>query len=101
MAPTLASGDWALAVAPGRLRRGDIVVVEHPERPGFEVVKRIIAGPGDVAPDGSTLPPDRVWIEGDAPEASTDSRTFGPVGTHRVTARVRLVYWPPRRWRAL
>src|SRR6266498_2586213 len=37
MAPTLVPGDWALAVTPGRLRRWDVVVVEHPSRPGFEL----------------------------------------------------------------
>jgi len=101
MAPTLLSGDLALALAPGRPRRGEVVVVEHPDRPGFEVVKRVVAGPGELAPDGSTLPPDRVWIEGDAPSSSTDSRAFGAVGIDRVRARVRLVYWPPARWRLL
>ncbi|MEX2421084.1 MAG: S26 family signal peptidase, partial [Actinomycetota bacterium] len=49
MRPTLEPGDWALGVAAGRrgLRRGDVVVLEHPERPGFEVVKRIRGIAGD------------------------------------------------------
>lgn len=104
MLPTLEPGDWALAVAPGprrRFRRGDIVVVEHPERPGFEMVKRVTAVPGDLAPDGRTLGADEFWVRGDAPESSTDSRTFGPVPRERVKARVRLVYWPPARCRLL
>jgi len=103
MAPTLVPGDWALAVASRRLRlrRSDVVVIEHPHRPGFEMVKRIVAGAGDVAPDGRVLGPGEWWVEGDAPEASTDSRAFGPVASERIVAVVRLIYWPPGRRRLL
>lgn len=101
MAPALLPGDWALAVKPGRPRRGDVVVVEHPERPGFEMVKRLTAVPGDLAPGERTLGPDEWWVEGDDPERSTDSRHFGPVGFGAIIARVRLVYWPPDRRRIL
>ena len=45
MVPTLMPGDWALAVARSRFRLGDIVVVEHPGRPGYEMVKRITGLP--------------------------------------------------------
>src|SRR5262245_52176221 len=51
MLPTLEPGDWALAVDTP-VRVGDVVVVEHPRRPGFELVKRVTAMPGDTAPDG-------------------------------------------------
>jgi nickel-type superoxide dismutase maturation protease len=101
MAPALLPGDWALAVRPGRLRRGDVVVVEHPRRPGLEMVKRIVAAPGELASDGRILAPGEWWVEGDAPEASTDSRHFGPVAFEQVKAVVRFVYWPPERRRRL
>lgn len=101
MAPTLEPGDWAVAVAVSDPRRGDVVVVEHPERPGFEIVKRISGVPGDLVVDGTTLGPDRYWVEGDDPRWSTDSRRFGPVPRERVTARVLLVYWPPARLQVL
>jgi nickel-type superoxide dismutase maturation protease len=100
MLPTLEPGDWALAVRVRRVRRGDVVVIEHPERPGFELVKRVVYVPGDLAPDGSKLV-DAVWIEGDEPEGSTDSRRFGPVPIGRVRAQVRWVWWPPERVRSL
>lgn len=99
MAPTLEPGDWALAVSPGRLRRGDVVVVEHPRRSGFEMVKRIVAVEGDLTADGRLLEAGEWWVEGDNVAASTDSRHFGPLTTRRVKARVRLVYWPPARRR--
>ncbi|HKN80917.1 MAG TPA: S26 family signal peptidase [Actinomycetota bacterium] len=100
MCPTLEPGDWALALRTRRVRRGDVVVVEHPERPGFELVKRVTHPSGDVAPDGLALV-DRVWVEGDDPEGSSDSRTFGPLPLGLVRGRVWFVWWPPGRIRAL
>ena len=96
MAPALAPGDWALAVPLRRPRVGDVVVVEHPGRPGYEMVKRLEGSPGDRVGD-RTLGPDEWWVEGDFAEASTDSRRFGPVRRDELKAKVVLVYWPPDR----
>jgi nickel-type superoxide dismutase maturation protease len=96
MAPTLAPGDWALAVPLSRPRPGDVVVVEHPGRPGYEMVKRLAAGPGELVGE-RTLGSDEWWIEGDFPQASTDSRQFGPVRRERLKAKVLLIYWPKER----
>jgi nickel-type superoxide dismutase maturation protease len=101
MSPTLEPGDWALAVSPARVRRGRVVVVEHPDRPGLEMVKRVIAIAGELAPHGRVLGTDEIWVQGDAPEASTDSRNFGPIRRDHVRGEVRLVYWPPQRRRLL
>jgi len=101
MSPTLEPGDWALAVSPRRIRRGDLVVLEHPERPGFEMVKRITGIPDDLTPDGRILEADEYWAEGDNPSGSTDSRHFGPVPRDHVKARVMLVYWPRSRRRVV
>jgi len=101
MAPTLVPGDYALAVRPRRLRRGDVVVIEHPARPGFEMVKRITGSDGDLTPDGRILGKDEWWVEGDNSSESTDSRHFGPVRSDLVRAKVLLVYWPPSRRRLL
>jgi type IV secretory pathway protease TraF len=97
MAPTLQPGDWALAVASGRLRSGDVVVIEHPDRSGFEMVKRIVAGPGEPEPDGRLLDPGEFWVEGDDAERSTDSRAFGPVRRSDIKAKMLLIYWPVER----
>lgn len=85
MEPTLGDGDWVLgAVRPGTVRPGDIVVLEMPGRPGFEIVKRVAA-----IGDGSLL------LEGDNPAAgSVDSETFGPVPAAAVSARLVLRYRP-------
>lgn len=101
MAPTLEPGDWAIATGGGRVRRGDVVVVEHPGQAGFEMVKRVRNIPGDLAPDGHVLGPGRYWVEGDQPEASTDSRQFGPVKHEHLIGVLRLVYWPAERRRVL
>lgn len=103
MRPTLEPGDWALGVAVGRrgLRRGDVVVLEHPERPGFEVVKRIRGIGGDPRPTGGSLEGSELWVEGDDPASSTDSRQFGPVNEAQVKGRLVLIWWPRARFRRL
>ena len=82
MAPGLREGDWILASRWPRIEVGSVVVLQHPERPGFLIVKRV----AEVRGDG-------YWVLGDAPEASTDSRHFGPVP--RVLGRV---IWRVRPW---
>ena len=101
MAPALEPGDFALAVAPGRVRHGDVVVVEHPARPGFEMVKRVTGLPGDLTPDGRVLAPGELWVEGDDRARSTDSRELGAFRRSDLRARVLLVWWPPARRRFL
>ena len=101
MAPTLLPGDWVLAAPGGRMRRDDVVVVEHPGRPGFEMVKRLVALPGDTVQKDRLLSPGEFWVEGDHTSSSSDSREFGPVGMEEIKARVLLVYWPLERRRLL
>ena len=100
MAPTLVPGDWALVATRSSYRRGHVVVVEHPRRPGYEMVKRLVGLPGDRVA-GRTLAVGEHWVEGDDELASTDSRQFGPVRGGAMKARVLLVYWPPERRRRI
>lgn len=66
MTPTLQPGQEVVAVTTRRATPGNLVVFEHPSRPGFWLIKRL----GDV--DG--------WITSDNEELSdTDSRTLGRV----------------------
>ena len=122
MAPALLPNDWVLAMAVKRLRRGDIVVLPHPDRHGFELVKRVIAVGGQevairngrirvdgvalveewdshTSPDGSwNVPRDTVFVLGDARRLSVDdSRMLGPLPRPSATWRVALRYWPPSR----
>ncbi|HWC70867.1 MAG TPA: S26 family signal peptidase [Actinomycetota bacterium] len=100
MAPTLAPGDWALVASPSRYAPRDVVVVEHPGRPGYEMVKRIVGVPGDRIGQ-RVLGADEYWVEGDHEPASTDSRQFGAVRAEQLKAKVLLVYWPPERRRRI
>jgi nickel-type superoxide dismutase maturation protease len=100
MAPTLLPGDWVLVVTPERYERDDVVVVEHPQRPGYEVVKRIVGVPGDMVGD-RVLGDDEYWVEGDFAQRSTDSRQFGPVPRESLKAKAVLIYWPLERRRAV
>jgi nickel-type superoxide dismutase maturation protease len=101
MVPTMLPGDWALAVEAHEPKRGDVVVVEHPGRPGYEMVKRLTALPGDRPADHRTLGPNEWWVEGDHPQGSTDSRHFGPVRREHIKAKLLLIYWPNDRRRLL
>jgi nickel-type superoxide dismutase maturation protease len=96
MAPSLRDGDWLLAIRPGRIHRGDVVVVEHPERPGFELVKRVAGVPGDRMGD-RVLASDEFWLVGDHEVASSDSRSFGPVNGHSIRGVVPFRFAPVAR----
>ena len=85
MAPTLRHGDQLLVLF-GRLARpvrpGAVVVVQLPD--GTLSVKRLAR----VAADG------RVWVQGDNPLGSTDSRTLGTLPATAVHGRVLARIWP-------
>lgn len=102
MEPALRPGDWVIALRrPRRIRRGDVVIVEHPRRPGFELVKRVASLGGDPAPDVAMLVPEGgMWLLGDhAAAGSVDSRVLGPFPDDAVHARVLVRYHPfPPRW---
>jgi signal peptidase I len=96
MEPALRPGDFLVATSRGKVHRGALVVVEHPGRPGFEIVKRVAAVPGDEI-DGRRLAPSQYWLVGDSPGQSTDSRTLGPVTSDDIRGVVLFRYWPPGR----
>ncbi|GAX12557.1 hypothetical protein FisN_13Lu015 [Fistulifera solaris] len=86
---------------------GDLVATWHPNRPGM-ICKRILGLPGDqillsreqaerfhLPPHQRLLviPDDYLWLEGDNPLNSSDSRDYGPVPTELVIGRVLLRLW--------
>ena len=84
MAPRLPSGALVVARSVNRatpLRPGDVVVARRPE---LEIVKRIQA----IDAAGA------IFLAGDNPAASTDSRQFGPVTRDQIVAQVQWRYWP-------
>lgn len=83
MAPALRHGDQLLVLFMRRSARpGAVVVVSLPDAP--LAVKRL------VRVDGAG----RVWVEGDNPFGSTDSRTLGALAPDSVRGRVLLRLWP-------
>lgn len=88
MEPALEPGDWVL-VDPDAYRlqmpvAGDLVLAPDPREPERLLIKRVAS----VAMDGS------LELLGDAPDASTDSRVFGPVVAATVRGRPWFRYWP-------
>ena len=119
MQPSLNPGDWVLAHrVRGSLRRGDIVVFGHPQRPEFELIKRVVALPGEhvtitagtvkvdglaadrwaagrTLPDGSVqLGTDEVLVLGDNRALSGDSRALGPIPVAAIGWKVWCRYRP-------
>ena len=92
MAPLLRSGDWLLAARTARIRRDDVVVLRHPSRQ-MDVVKRVVAVPGERF-GGRELGTNEYLVAGDNREASTDGRAFGPVARGSIEGVVRFRYWP-------
>lgn len=108
MEPTLHSGDVTLTVPvtwPWRSpRRGDVVLVQVSWSDSL-IVKRIVGLPGDCVPQHLhttkplcvAVPADRVFLEGDNPARSSDSRQNGAVETADVRARLIGVAWRARK----
>lgn len=124
MAPTLRPGDLVLTLPVRRPRRGEVVLVRDPtdprdpRDPAHVQVKRVIGLAGETVevragsllldgrrhreahqhgrgPDGRLeVPPGHVAVLGDARDASTDSRAYGPVPLHLVDRRVPLALTP-------
>ena len=93
MEPTLLDGDRLVVLSRpwgDRVRPvvGDVVAVTDPRDPGRVLVKRVAS----VDRAARTLE-----VLGDAPDASTDSRDFGPVPLASVVGRVVHRYGPPGR----
>lgn len=100
MLPTLDPGDLVLALPVRRPRRGEVVLLRDPRRPDDPSqvhVKRVVALAGDHVELGGhdlAVPAGHVAVLGDARDASTDSRAYGPVPLELVLRRVPLRCWP-------
>ncbi len=91
MGPTLDPGDRLLVARWLGVRPGDVVAIVDPRDASRTLVKRVAGvGPGGVE------------VVGDRPQASTDSRAFGPVPLRALRGRVVYRYAPASRagaWR--
>mmetsp|Transcript_13401 Transcript_13401/g.23994 ORF Transcript_13401/g.23994 Transcript_13401/m.23994 type:complete len:158 (+) Transcript_13401:128-601(+) len=88
----------------GTVKKGDIVISQSPTNPKQSVCKRIKGMGGDTITMAKrygfdkkkkvTVPKGMVWLEGDNPENSTDSRTYGPVPQAMIRGKVFFKVWP-------
>lgn len=69
----------------GALKRGDVVVFT---RNGELLVKRVVALPYEIAPDGTRVPANHLYVVGDNLEVSEDSRIFGPIPLNSIIGKV-------------
>ena len=81
MEPTLSPGKWVF-VEDGYYnlhspKIDDLVLLEHPQKPGLVMVKRITQINGD-----------EIKVMGDNPQYSTDSRHFGSIKVSVLKAKV-------------
>jgi nickel-type superoxide dismutase maturation protease len=69
MLPTLKDGDAVLIKRRARIETGDIILANHPFKKSVKILKRVksFTAKGDL------------FLVGDNPPESTDSRTFGAV----------------------
>ena len=100
-------------------RRGDVVVIERPEKEG-NLIKRVMGLPGEIIEvrgghtyiDGvpvdepwvahfggrdvspTRVPEGNIYIMGDNRPVSRDSRNIGPVPIDTIIGRAWFVYWP-------
>jgi nickel-type superoxide dismutase maturation protease len=92
MAPTLLPGEWLVVERRTYTRRrprlGEIVLAADPREPSRELIKRVAR-----VDEESGL----IELAGDAPDASTDSRTFGAIPIENIRWRVLARYWPAAR----
>lgn len=109
MAPALLPGDrvvvdvWSYRQRAPRV--GEIVLFAGPGSPAVPLLKRVAAAPpfpDDRPRPGEWPTVDRtqgpgIWLLGDNPAASDDSRRFGPVPRRSVVGRVVFRYWPVSR----
>ncbi|MBI2334332.1 S26 family signal peptidase [Candidatus Daviesbacteria bacterium] len=75
MLPTLHEGQEVLTFNWGKVKVGDIVVVQR------GIIKRIVKVEGE-----------HVFVEGDNRVESTDSRHFGPINKSQIVGKV--IYYP-------
>jgi nickel-type superoxide dismutase maturation protease len=80
MTPTFRPGQVVVVRRTSKVAVGDIVMFRHD---GVEKIKRV-----------ARLETGRLYLLGDNPAASTDSRNFGWVGTENLIGRIT---WPRRR----
>ncbi|MEX2144200.1 MAG: signal peptidase I [Anaerolineales bacterium] len=123
MEPTFHNNDYVivnrLAYQWGEIQRGDVVVFPYPLQEDEDYIKRVIGLPGDrvaiyagdvyvngqhieepyiVSPSEDlaeiVVPPGYVYVLGDNRNASSDSRSWGPLEIEKIIGKAIFRYYP-------
>ncbi|MGA7678290.1 MAG: signal peptidase I [Dehalococcoidia bacterium] len=131
MLPGIEQGDYILVSKAtyflGEPQRGDIIVLHSPQDPNTDLIKRIIALPGDkveikdntvfvndtalvepyiMEPPHYLLLPEEIpagnyFVLGDNRNNSSDSHRGWTLPRKNIIGKAWITYWPPYRWRAM
>ncbi len=131
MWPTIKEGEYILVNKAAYFfeqpKRGDIIVFHSPNDPKSDLIKRIIAIPGDTVeirdktvfinkvplvepyisePPNYMYPPEeivaaRYFVLGDNRNHSADSHRGWTVPRQNIVGKAWITYWPPYRWRLI
>jgi len=108
-------------------RRGDIIVFHSPQNQDQDIIKRVIATPGETVEiregtvyiNGSPLdepyiaeepyynlplqkvPEDSYFVLGDNRNHSSDSHVWGVVPEGNIVGKAWICYWPPSEWQSV
>jgi DNA-3-methyladenine glycosylase II len=89
MLPTLTAGEEFVVTSSRSPVADEVVVLPHPGRTDFWLVKRLTAGPGETVPGHGVLGDGEAWVMSDNITIPTsDSRSFGPVPIETIRPRV-------------
>jgi signal peptidase I len=120
MLPTIEEGDYS------EPQRGDIIVLHSPRENNTDLIKRVIALPGDTVEikDNTVfindtpliepytmepphylvpreeIPTDHYFVLGDNRNNSSDSHRGWTVPRENIVGKTWITYWPPYRWGA-
>lgn len=87
--------NFSYSILNKELHKGDIVICRSPTDKFKLVCKRVAGLEGDLVqrdiggiPIPELVPPGHVWLLGDNPSASLDSRSYGPVPRSNIRGKV-------------
>jgi signal peptidase I len=131
MQPGLVDGQYVMVNKTAYLlhgpERGDVIVFHNPQKPGDDLIKRIIGLPGDIIrtdssriwvnnvllnetyvsspsnPETSTwtVPQGQYFVLGDNRPISEDSRYIGSIPTDYIVCKAIIVFWPINQIRSI